>query len=97
VFYLRTLVFYDLSDDKRRSRLRDHLRSYGLRRIQYSGFIGDINPHDRHLLAIEVRKFIREERESVYIVPLCNRCVRLCKIISAKPVSIVEESEVEVV
>jgi len=94
---LRTLVFYDISDNKRRSRLRDHLRSYGLRRIQYSGFVGDMNPHDREVLAIEVRRFIHEERDSIYIVPLCDRCVRLCKIISVKPISIVEESEVEVV
>ena len=48
-------------------------------------------------MAIEVRRFVREERDSVYIVPLCGRCVRLCKIVSVKPVSIVEESEVEVV
>jgi len=90
-------VFYDISDDGRRSGLRDHLRSYGLRRIQYSGFVGDLNPHDRQVLTMEVRRFIRDERDSVYIVPLCNRCVRLCKIVSMKPVSIVEESEVEVV
>ncbi len=94
---MRTLVFYDISDDRRRSKLRDYLRSYGLRRIQYSGFVGDVNPHDRRVLAIEVRRFVREERDSVYIVPLCGRCVRLCKIISVRPVSIVEESEIEVV
>jgi len=94
---LKTLVIYDISSDEMRDKLREHLRSYGLRRIQYSGFIGDINPHDRQILAMEVGRFISCERDSIYIVPLCSRCVKLCKIISMKPASIIDEEEVEVV
>jgi CRISPR-associated protein Cas2 len=79
---LKTLVIYDISDDDKRSDLRDHLRDYGLEHIQYSGFLGEVNPHDRFVLSKEVEKFLSCERDSIYIVPLCEKCVRLCHIIS---------------
>lgn len=79
---MKTLVIYDISDDDKRSDLRDHLRDYGLEHIQYSGFLGEVNPHDRFVLSKEVEKFLSCERDSIYIVPLCEKCVRLCHIIS---------------
>lgn len=45
-----TLVIYDISDNKQRTRLADHLKEYGLYQIQYSGFVGELNPHDRNIL-----------------------------------------------
>ncbi len=94
---MRTLVIYDIHDDGLRSKLRAHLREYGLEWVQYSGFLGDINTHDRLVLAKEVRKFMEAEGDSVYIVPLCDRCVKLCKIIGKAGVSSVSEHEVDYV
>lgn len=93
---VRTLVIYDISEDEKRTRLREHLRDYGLRRIQYSGFMGEINPHDRFVLSREVGKYLSCERDSIYIVPLCGRCLRLCKIISEGKRAM-EEEDVEIV
>jgi len=93
---LKTLVIYDISDDDKRTALREHLRDYGLKHIQYSGFLGDVNPHDRFVLSKEVGKYLSSERDSIYIVPLCNRCLRLCKIISISERDL-EEEEVEIV
>lgn len=94
---MRTLVIYDVHDDGLRDKLRAHLREYGLRWIQYSGFLGEVNTHDRLVLAKEVRRFLGAESDSVYIVPLCDRCVKLCKIVGAAGASSVSESEVEFV
>ena len=94
---MRTLVIYDIHDDGQRDRLRKHLRDYGLRWVQYSGFLGELNTHDRLVLVKEVRRFLEDEHDSVYIVPLCDRCVKLCKIIGAAGVSSVSEPEVEFV
>lgn len=79
---MRTLVIYDISDDRQRERLSEHIKNYGLRRVQYSGYLGEVNPHDRFVLSREVGKYLSSERDSIYIVPLCDRCVRLCKIVS---------------
>ncbi len=64
--------------------------------IQYSGFLGEVNPHDRFVMSKEVEKFLSCERDSVYIVPMCDKCVRLCRIISENSRSM-DEEEVEIV
>jgi len=77
-----TLIIYDISEDSYRNKLVKFLQEYGLKRIQYSGFLGDINPHDRIVMAKEIGKFISTKGDSIYIIPLCNRCKRLAKMIS---------------
>jgi CRISPR-associated protein Cas2 len=94
---VRTLVIYDISDDRRRGRLREHLREYGLRRIQYSGFMGELNPHDREVLSLEVSRYVEDVGDSIYILPLCSRCLRVCRVISRERISLIEEGEVEMV
>jgi len=84
---METLVIYDISEDEKRRKLREHLQQYGMRRIQYSGFVGDINSHDRFVLSKDVRRYIGCERDSIYIIPLCNRCLRLCRIVAEKELS----------
>ena len=81
---LKTFVIYDISDDRMREGLREHIRNYGLRRVQYSGFLGEMSPHDRFVLSREVGRYLSSERDSIYIIPLCSRCVRLCRIISKR-------------
>jgi len=54
---MMTLVIYDISDDDDRGKLANMLFDFGLQRIQYSGFKGELNAHDRHILAKEVGKF----------------------------------------
>jgi len=93
---MRTLVIYDISDDDKRSKLREHLKDSSLRGIQYSGFLGEVNPHDRFVLSREVGKYLSSERDSIYIVPLCDRCLRLCKIVSENRRDM-KDTEIEIV
>jgi len=92
-----TLVIYDISDDKKRIALSNMLQNYGLHRIQYSGFIGDLNPNDREILAREVQKFVEEGNDSVYIIPLCDRDAKTCRIVSKNKINIINKDKVTVV
>ena len=94
---MNTLVIYDIHEDKKREKLRGHLLNYGLNRVQYSGLIGNINTHDRLVLTKEVGKYLSSENDSIYIVPLCDRCTKLCRIIDQTGVSTITEPEVEFV
>ncbi|XRH75776.1 MAG: CRISPR-associated endonuclease Cas2 [Candidatus Methanosuratincola verstraetei] len=94
---MQTLVIYDISEDKKRGKLRSHLLNYGLARVQYSGLFGDLNHNDRLILIKEVGKFISSEEDSIYVVPLCDRCVRLCRIISNSGITEIREKNVEFV
>jgi CRISPR-associated protein Cas2 len=92
-----TLTIYDISDDKRRSALSKMLQDYGLRRIQYSGFLGDLNPNDREILSKEVGRFVEAETDSVYIIPLCDRDAKTCRVVSKNKISIVDKDTVAIV
>jgi len=92
-----TLTIYDISDDKRRTALSKMLQDYGLRRIQYSGFLGDLNPNDREILSKEVGRFIEAETDSVYIIPLCDRDAKACRIASKNKISIIDKNKVTIV
>ena len=92
-----TLVIYDISNDKDRSRLSELLMNYGLERVQYSGFKGMLNTHDRMILAKEVKRFVKGDRDSIYVIRLCRECASLCKIVSSKETVLVDESNVKIV
>lgn len=104
---MQTLVIYDISDDRKRTALAKHLMTYGLKRIQYSGFFGSLNPNDRAILAKEVGRYLTESRDgtetegrrmdSIYIVPLCDHCIKTCKIVSEAELSLEEASKVTIV
>lgn len=45
-----TYVIYDIVDDRIRKKIADVCLDYGLKRIQYSAFLGDINTTRRRAL-----------------------------------------------
>jgi CRISPR-associated protein Cas2 len=92
-----TLTIYDISDDKRRTTLSKILQDYGLRRIQYSGFLGDLNPNDREILSREVGRFVEDETDSVYIIPLCDKDAKTCRIVSRNKISIIDKDKVTII
>lgn len=92
-----TLVTYDISEDKPRTKLARHLQRYGLKRIQYSGFVGELNPNDRFILTKELKQYATTEMDSIYIIPLCERCYRLCTVISEREISLKDASEIKIV
>lgn len=60
-----TLVIYDISSDKKRTKLAKYLEKHGLRRVQYSGFVGELNPNDRNILTKEAKKFITKLEDKI--------------------------------
>lgn len=103
-----TLVIYDISDDRQRTKLAKHLKDYGLRRVQKSGFLGDLNPNDRMVLSRELKRFLssavkrdgeegEEFHDSIYVIPLCSRCISTCRIISDLEISIPPEGQIQIV
>jgi CRISPR-associated protein Cas2 len=94
---MQTLVIYDISSNRLRDRLAKRLFDYGLQRVQLSAFCGELNSHDREVLLKELPNFIGCERDRVYVVPLCDRCVRLWRAVAERPVEVAREREVKVV
>jgi len=94
---MQTLVIYDISSNSLRDRLARRLFDYGLQRVQLSAFCGELNSHDREVLLKELPNFIGCERDRIYVVPLCDRCVKLWKAVAEEPVEVARERKVKII
>jgi CRISPR-associated protein Cas2 len=91
------LIVYDITNNTNRTRLSKPYLSRRLERVQYSAFRGELSPNDRDVLAKHVQRFIRDEHDCIFIIPLCRRCIETAIAISNTGVELVKDSKVEFV
>ncbi len=71
------VVFYDISDDRRRQRIADYLQSKGLTRVQKSVFIGRGGKALARDLARRLVKMLgNDDRDSVVILVVPSESIR---------------------
>ena len=76
---MRCLVVYDISNDAARTKVADMCQDYGLSRIQYSAFVGDLSRSHQDELLQRVRRRLGRLQGRVVLFPLCEtdfRCRR---------------------
>ena len=73
---MRYLIIYDITDDNLRNHVSELLKDYGLQRIQYSAFIGNLRRDKLNSLTVDLRRLIGEAVENVQIYPLCDVCFK---------------------
>ena len=69
---MRCLVVYDISDDRARAKIADFCQDYGLSRVQYSAFVGDISRSHQDELLQKVRRRLGRLSGRVVLFPLCE-------------------------
>ncbi len=69
---MRCLVVYDISDDRVRAKVADACLDYGLDRIQYSAFLGELTPTHRRELVKRLRKLLGKKPGKIQLFPLCD-------------------------
>lgn len=69
---MRCLVVYDISDDRARAKVADFCQDYGLSRIQYSAFVGDISRTHQDELVQKVRRRLGRLPGRIVLFPLCE-------------------------
>ncbi|RLC95737.1 MAG: CRISPR-associated endonuclease Cas2 [Chloroflexi bacterium] len=74
-----SLVIYDIPEDKLRAKVADICLDYGLDRIQYSAFLGELNHNRREELLQKVRRQIGKKEANVQLFPICDKDLRLRK------------------
>ena len=74
-----TIVIYDITDTKIRNRIAEICKDYGLKRIQYSAFIGRINRNMREELFFRLADMLGDNRGRILVIPMCEQdwCSRL--------------------
>lgn len=78
------LVIYDISCNLERNHLIKRLQHYGLHRIQKSAFLGDLDSQKREELEKDLDGYASGSQDSVYIIPICEKCKSLVRIFSSK-------------
>lgn len=73
---LRTLVIYDIEDDKIRLKISETCLDYGLTRIQYSAFLGYLNKNKREELFLRLTNSLAEHPGKIFLQPICDKDVK---------------------
>ena len=69
-------VFYDIQEDKVRTRAARVCKDYGLERIQFSGFVGYLTKNRREEMGVKIRDIISGSNGKVLIQPVCEKDFR---------------------
>ena len=71
------LVVYDIPSDRLRAKVANICLDYGLERIQYSAFLGELNHNRQGELLQKLRRQVGKQEANVQLFPICERDLRL--------------------
>lgn len=67
---MQCLVIYDIPHDGTRQKVADACLDYGLQRLQYSAFVGNLSRSHQRALFQEITKRVRRRAANVQLFPL---------------------------
>lgn len=74
---MKTLVVYDIPDDRTRTKVFETCKDYGLAHIQYSAFFGPLNQNRRQELHQKLRRVLGQKEGKIIICPICDKDLAL--------------------
>ena len=76
---MQCLLVYDIPDDRLRTKIADICLDYGLERIQYSAFFGELSRNRQEEIMQKIRRKMGDKEGVVHLFPICERDLRLRK------------------
>lgn len=70
---MKIFLIYDIKEDKSRTKVAELCKDYGLRRVQYSTFFGDLSRNRQEELMLRVRGAVKAAECYVLLLPTCER------------------------
>lgn len=83
---MRTVLVYDITDDKRRTRLRKTMLRFGTP-VQYSVFECDLAPRELRRMEKAVRAVMKKDEDNVRYYPLCRGCAQGAEVFGGRPLT----------
>ena len=68
----QTIVLYDISHDRTRSKVSEKCLDFGLMRFQYSAFQGPLTKNRREELALILHDLIEVYGGAITLIPVCQ-------------------------
>ena len=69
---MKCLLIYDIPDDRVRSKIADFCLDYGLDRLQYSAFLGDLSANHQEELMLKIERRLGKAAARVDLFPICK-------------------------
>ena len=76
---MNCLLVYDIPSDKKRTKIADTCLDYGLERIQYSAFLGDLSHNQREELLQKLKRVLGKAPGKIHLFPICQKDMKLVK------------------
>lgn len=70
---MHCLLIYDIVEDRIRTKIADVCLDYGLDRIQYSAFSGDISRNYQEELFQKVTDILGKTDGNIQLIPICGK------------------------
>lgn len=70
---MNCLLVYDIPDDRARSKIADFCLDYGLDRIQYSAFVGNLSRTHQEELMLKIKKRLGKKAGNIQLFPVCSK------------------------
>ena len=80
---MHTYVIYDIVEDRVRKKISDACLDYGLKRIQYSAFLGNVNATRRSALDKRLAQELGKQEGKIEIISVCEKDFRGRSVIEA--------------
>jgi CRISPR-associated protein Cas2 len=78
---MMALLIYDIVHDGRRVKAAEVCKDFGLSRIQYSAFLGDLSHARQGELLQKLRRCLGRTDARIHLFPLCERDLRLTRVL----------------
>ncbi len=70
---MRCLLIYDIPNDGVRSKVADFCLDYGLDRVQYSAFLGELSTNHQEELMLKIEARLGKAAGKIELFPICKQ------------------------
>ncbi|MCB0003157.1 MAG: CRISPR-associated endonuclease Cas2 [Anaerolineae bacterium] len=70
---MNCLLVYDIPDDRARAKIADFCLDYGLDRIQYSAFVGQLSRNHQQELMLRIKKRLGKKSGNIQLFAICAK------------------------
>jgi CRISPR-associated protein Cas2 len=70
---MKCLVVYDIPDDRVRSKVEDFCMDYGLDRVQYSAFLGDLARTHQEEMILKMGQKLGDREGKIQLFVICEK------------------------
>ena len=81
---MNAVLIYDIADDRIRGKVADACLDYGLKRIQYSAFFGDLSANHLEELLRRLGRIVGRADASLDVFPICAKDLSLRRTLAAR-------------